>query len=120
VIAAIEWLCSTKYPSLLPYFPVLLKHLYDEDILDEDTILAWHADFSRNEFTSDSTLVSDVSLEQLKISAQPFCVWLNEAKEEGESSDDDDEDGDDDAGAAGVSSSASGDDDSEDIDIDAI
>lgn len=101
LIAAMEWLCGTRYPSLLRYFPVLLKHLYDEDLLDEDTIISWHIDYVRNEFSSDASLVADLTLDQLKISAQPFCTWLNEAKEEGEEDDeeeddDDDEDGDDD------------------------
>ena len=92
LICATEWLCATKYPALLSYFPVLLKHMYDEDLLDEDTILAWNDDALRNEFTCDRTLVSDAALANLKASAAPFCTWLEEAGVEGEDdSEDEDE-----------------------------
>lgn len=95
LICATEWFCATKQPSLMSYFPVLLKHMYDEDLLDEETIFAWYGDSLRNEFTCDRSLVSDASLESLKTSAAPFCTWLEEAGEEGEedsSSEEEDED----------------------------
>ena len=47
LISGFEWLCGTRYLSLLPFFPVLLKYLYDEDLLDEDTIISWHTDYAR-------------------------------------------------------------------------
>lgn len=96
LICSTEWLCATKHPSLQPYFPVLLKHMYDEDLLDEDTILSWNDDVLRNEFTCDHTLVSDAALASLKASAAPLCTWLEEAGVEGEEdSDEDDEEEDD-------------------------
>ena len=93
LICASEWFCGTKYPSLLTFFPVFLKHMYDEDLLDEDTILAWNSDKLRNEFTCDQTLVPDSVLSALKASAAPFCTWLEEAGVEGEESGEDSEEG---------------------------
>lgn len=107
LICAMEWFCGTRCPSLLPFFPAMLKHLYDEDLLEEDTIVSWHTDYNRNEFSTDVSLVNDLTLESLKISADPFMRWLNEAAEEGESEGEEEED-------------SSGEEEEEEVDIDAI
>ena len=62
--------------TVLPRFAVLLKTLYDDDILDEDVILAW------GESPTD-----DASIIAAKSAAAPFLRWLQEA----ESEDDDDD-----------------------------
>jgi translation initiation factor 5 len=91
LIAAFEWLCGTRYTSKLKFFPVLLKQLLDEELVEEDTFLAWAGDFTRNEYSAEQSMVCVDTLEQLKASAQPFITWLMEAEEEGDSSEEGDE-----------------------------
>lgn len=81
LIAALEAFCVEKTKN----FPVLLKQLYDEDALDEETILEW-ADQGRSEFTLPS--VDEDSRAILRGEAEPVVVWLQEAESEDESSDD--------------------------------
>lgn len=90
VIAAFEWLCGTRYPDkLIKFFPALLKSLFDEEIVEEDTFLVWAADLTRNEFSAEMSMISIDALEALKSSAAPFITWLQEAEEEDGSDDDD-------------------------------
>lgn len=91
LIAAMEWFCGTRYPQLLKYFPVVLKMLYEEELLEEDTLLMWAADFARNEFTAEASMISLDTLEHLKQAAQPFITWLQEAEEEEEEEEGDEE-----------------------------
>ena len=91
LIAAFEWLCGTHYTSKLKFFPILLKQLLDEELVEEDVFLSWAGDFTRNEYSAEQSMVCLDTLEQLKLSAQPFITWLQEAEEEGESSDDGEE-----------------------------
>eukprot|EP00602_Paraphysomonas_sp_CaronLab_P001389 CAMPEP_0185026884 /NCGR_PEP_ID=MMETSP1103-20130426/11450_1 /TAXON_ID=36769 /ORGANISM="Paraphysomonas bandaiensis, Strain Caron Lab Isolate" /LENGTH=393 /DNA_ID=CAMNT_0027560619 /DNA_START=235 /DNA_END=1416 /DNA_ORIENTATION=+ len=94
LIAAAEWFCGTRYPDLLRMFPVLLKQLYDEDLVEEEAFYAWHTDLTRNEFTAEQSMITLETLEQLKEAAQLFVVWLQEADEEGDSEDESGEDDD--------------------------
>ncbi len=80
IISALEAFCVEKTKN----FPVLLKQLYDEDALDEETILEW-ADQGRSEFTLPS--VDEDSRAILRGEAEPVVVWLQEAESEDESSD---------------------------------
>jgi len=89
LIAAFEWLCGTKYPNKVKFFPVLLKSLFEEELVEEDTFLAWAGDFTRNEYSAEQSMVCLDTLEQLKGAAQPFITWLQEAEE-----DDSEEEGD--------------------------
>jgi translation initiation factor 5 len=81
LIASLEGLCLDKPKN----FPVFLKQLYDEDALEEDTILQW-ADEGRNEYTLDS--VDEEARATLRGEAEPVVVWLQEA----DSDEDDEED----------------------------
>lgn len=81
LIASLEAFCVDKPKN----FPVMLKQLYDEDALDEDTILEW-ADQGRSEFTLDE--VSEETRAVLRGEAEPVVVWLQEAESEDENSDD--------------------------------
>ena len=91
LLAATEWLCGSRFPSLLKFFPVALKQLYEADLVEEETLFDWDTDYIRNDFTADASMISDEALEALKAHAKPFVVWLREAEEEG-----DEEDGDED------------------------
>ena len=92
LLAAAEWLCGSRFPSLLKFFPVVLKQLYEEDLVEEDTLFEWDTDFIRNDFTADASMINDEALEALKSHAKQFVVWLREAEEEGDEEDVDDED----------------------------
>jgi translation initiation factor 5 len=93
LIAGFEWLCGVKIPSLLKLFPVVLKTLFDEELVEEDVIFAWHTDIMRNEFSADQSLISLDTLEQLRVAAGPFITWLQEAEEEGDDDEEEEEDG---------------------------
>ena len=82
LIAAIEAVCIEKPKN----FPVLIKQLYDEDALEEDTILEWAAE-GRNEYTLE--VVDEESRAILRGEAEPVVVWLQEAdSDEDEDSED--------------------------------
>ena len=80
LIAALESLCIEKPKN----FPVLIKQLYDEDALEEDTILEWAAE-GRNDYTLDR--IDEETRAVLRAEAEPVVVWLQEAD-----SDEEDED----------------------------
>lgn len=79
LIAALEGFCVDKPKN----FPVLIKQLYDEDALQEETILEW-ADAGRTEYTLGS--VDEEARAVLRGEAEPVVVWLQEADSEEESS----------------------------------
>ncbi len=78
LIGALENLCIDK-PKI---FPVMIKLLYDEDALQEETILEW-ADEGRSEYT----IVDEDNRAVLRGEAEPVVVWLQDS----DSEDDDDE-----------------------------
>lgn len=92
LIAAFEWFSGVKFPQFVRYFPMFLKQLFDEDIVEEDVFVKWGQDISRNEHSADYSMITLDTLDQLKSNAEPFLKWLMEAEEEG----DDDEDSEDD------------------------
>ena len=79
LIAALEALCVDKPKN----FPVMIKQLYDEDALEEETILEW-ADEGRSEYTL--AVVDEETRAVLRGEAEPVVVWLQEADSEDESS----------------------------------
>jgi translation initiation factor 5 len=60
--------------------PLIIKQLYEIDLLDEDSILDWF----------ESLEDAAGPLKKIKEAAQPFINWLNEA--EAETDDDEDSD----------------------------
>eukprot|EP00544_Gedaniella_sp_CCMP2646_P003994 CAMPEP_0202482984 /NCGR_PEP_ID=MMETSP1361-20130828/2323_1 /ASSEMBLY_ACC=CAM_ASM_000849 /TAXON_ID=210615 /ORGANISM="Staurosira complex sp., Strain CCMP2646" /LENGTH=419 /DNA_ID=CAMNT_0049111087 /DNA_START=245 /DNA_END=1504 /DNA_ORIENTATION=+ len=82
VIAALEAICVDKPKN----FPVLIKQFYDEDALEEDTILEWAAE-GRNEYTLDE--VDEEARAVLRGEAEPVVVWLQDADSDEESGSDD-------------------------------
>jgi translation initiation factor 5 len=81
LIAALEAFCVDKPKN----FPVLLKQLYDEDALEEDSILEW-ADDGRSEYTLD--IVDEETRAVLRSEAEPVVVWLQEADSDDDSGSD--------------------------------
>jgi len=69
-----------KEPAVLKVVPHVLKHLYDEDVLEEEAVLKWYGAKSRS------------SEAKVKDAAKVFVEWLENADEEGEEDDDEEED----------------------------
>jgi len=63
---------GTRLPALLPVTPVVLKNLYDNDILDEDVIVEW---FNKPQAAGSAG-------ELVRARASPFVTWLKDAEEE--------------------------------------
>lgn len=84
LIASLEALCVDKPKN----FPVMLKQFYDEDVLEEETILAW-AEEGRNEYTLAE--VDEETRAVLRGEAEPVVVWLQEPDSDDEDDDEDDE-----------------------------
>ena len=82
MIAALEYVSMEKPKN----FPVMIKQFYDEDVLQEETILEW-ADDGRSEFTLEA--VDEESRAALRGEAEPVVVWLQEADSEDESDEED-------------------------------
>ena len=80
LIAAMEWFCGVRYPQLVRRFPVLLKHLYDEDLVEEDKFFEWETEGMENEYSSPS--LDAETLVELHTAAVPFLIWLREAEED--------------------------------------
>lgn len=62
-------------------FPVLIKTLYDEDIIDEDTILFWAGEEEGNE---DYDIVGEEKSKVLREKMVPLIEWLEEEEEDEE------------------------------------
>ena len=82
LIAALEFVNKDKPKN----FPVMMKQLYDEDALEEETILEWAED-GRSEFTL--AAVDEEARSMLRGEAEPVVVWLQEADSEDDSDDED-------------------------------
>lgn len=81
LISALELFASKNKPK---QFPVLIKQLFDEDALDEITILDW-ADEGRTDFTLEA--VDEDMRAALRGEAEPVVVWLQDEDSDEESSD---------------------------------
>ncbi|XP_033115806.1 eukaryotic translation initiation factor 5-like [Anneissia japonica] len=84
LLGAIEQLCGKVYETqLMSKVPLILQKLYELDIVDEETFIAWGSKPSKK------YVPKEVSQELLK-KAAPFLKWLAEAEEasdEGEEED---------------------------------
>ncbi len=89
LIGVTEHLCAVTHPDLRKWFPLLLKQLYDEDLVDEEVFLEWAEEEGPTEFTRRG--VSADMVEALRGEAAKFVTWLTEADESGDDSDDEDE-----------------------------
>ncbi len=91
LICAAEWFCAVKYPSLIRYFPAILKHLYDEEIVEESVFFDWELDTNRTTYTVDFSMITDEQLEELRLYSRPFLAWLKESDDDDDEEDDDDQ-----------------------------
>lgn len=69
LISALETICSEKSKN----FPVLLKQLFDEEVLQEKVILEWAYD-GRSDYTLNS--INEETRACLRAEAEPVVAWL--------------------------------------------
>ncbi|KAK9917141.1 hypothetical protein WJX75_001258 [Coccomyxa subellipsoidea] len=86
-LVALEYLLGTAIPARIKEVAMVLKVLYDEDIVEEALILGWYQ-------RADAGKVLGIEPEAaaaVRAVAKPLVEWLQEAESEEESSDDDEE-----------------------------
>lgn len=79
LISLVEHFCGVKQPNTS--FPLVLKLIYDQDVLTEDAIIG----YAENKAIRTSYLSSELSSDQadaLLQSLAPFLEWLKNAEEE--------------------------------------
>ncbi|CAL8273973.1 unnamed protein product [Merluccius merluccius] len=84
LLGGFECLVKLHQSQLLPRVPLILKDLYDADLLEEDVIFTWAEKVSKK-------YVSKELAKEIHAKAAPFVKWLKEAEEESEGSDEDEE-----------------------------
>uniref|UniRef100_A0A8C5HRC3 Eukaryotic translation initiation factor 5 n=1 Tax=Gouania willdenowi TaxID=441366 RepID=A0A8C5HRC3_GOUWI len=85
LLGGFECVVKIHQVQLLPRVPVILKDLYDADLLEEDVIFAWAEKVSKK-------YVSKELAKEIHAKAAPFVKWLKEAEEESEGSEEEEED----------------------------
>lgn len=76
----------SKQETALTLIPLVLKMLYDEDVVDEELIIQWYDGSVKIKHTR--SIVSDEITKSIKAHAQPIVDWLKEADSEEESEED--------------------------------
>lgn len=77
LLGGIERLVVVSFPQLLPAVSLILKALYDHDLVDEEVFLAWDEKASKK-------YVDKKEAKKVREKAAPFINWLREAEEEEE------------------------------------
>ena len=85
-IGAVEKLIELNKDTLLSKVPIILKAMYDHDVIEEEVLLDWGKKVSK-EYVSKETAA------EIHAKAQPFLKWLQEAEVE-ETTEEEEEDGD--------------------------
>uniref|UniRef100_A0A8D3BZ80 Eukaryotic translation initiation factor 5 n=1 Tax=Scophthalmus maximus TaxID=52904 RepID=A0A8D3BZ80_SCOMX len=84
LLGGFECVVKLHKVQLLSRVPIILKDLYDADMLDEDVIFAWAEKVSKK-------YVSKELAKEIHAKAAPFVKWLKEAEEESEGSEEEEE-----------------------------
>jgi len=85
LMGGIEQVIKLQKEALLPKVPLILKALYDLDIVDEEVFIDWHSKVSKKYVSKDLSA-------EIHTKAEPFIKWLKEAEEEEEDESEDDDD----------------------------
>lgn len=96
LISACEWWCGVYRPEMTKFFSVLLKQLYDEDILSEEACLDYKEDCLLNVYAQGMDVeVSGEILGQLRDATGMFFGYLEEegGSDEEEEGEEEEEDG---------------------------
>lgn len=77
-LVAVEYMLGVGLEGRVREAPLVLKTLYDEDLAEEDLILAWYA-------KDDAGAVLDIPSDKaaaVREAAKPFVTWLEEASDD--------------------------------------
>lgn len=86
LLGGIEQVINLHKEQLLNKVAIILKNLYDLDIIDEEVLITWHANLKVNK-----TYVSKELSAEIRVKAEPFIKWLKEAEEEEEEDEEEDD-----------------------------
>lgn len=77
-VIALEYVCATAAPDRLKELPLMLKAMYDEDLADDEIILAWagKADAAK------ALGVDEAAAAAARAAAAPVIEWLEESEDE--------------------------------------
>jgi len=78
LICSLEIL-TLEHPNLVASFPLILKDMYDEDVLEEEFILDW-GKRSTVRIEHSSSHLSNNQLEELLQNSKPLIRWLENAE----------------------------------------
>lgn len=84
LICAIEDLLGNVEKKLTPYMAHVLKAMYENDVLDEETLIRWFDSPAESDW-----LVSKQVAAQMRTKAKPFIEWLKSADEDEDDEEDD-------------------------------
>lgn len=84
LLGSIERLLSHLHPKLITACPALLQLAYQNDLFDDDEIIAWNGHISKR-------YVSKEEAEKVRKAAEPFVNWIQNAESDEEDDDDDEE-----------------------------
>ena len=80
-LGGIERFVGKDHPELIGQIPAILLRLFEEDIIDEETLKAWGSKASKK-------YVDISTSKKVRKAAAPFLEWLETAESEEEESDD--------------------------------
>lgn len=80
LINCIEEQVGILHPDLLPRVALIIKALYDNDVLSEEALLAWHESPPESSWLSSKEVATEV-----RKKVTPVIEWLKDAEEESES-----------------------------------
>ena len=75
ILGGIERLVGVNFPELLPKIALILKALYDHELVEEEVFLAWAEKASKK-------YVDKKTSKEIRAKAEPFLNWLREAEED--------------------------------------
>ena len=81
LVGGLEKYVLRDAPALAPKFALVLKALYDDDVVEEDDLLAWHAAGATGVEPDVHVPTPSDMRAPLLVAAEPFITWLQEAEE---------------------------------------
>jgi hypothetical protein len=92
LIGLLMWVA--QYKGAAARLPLYLKHCFDEDVLSEEAVRAWHSSSPEQVLLTvpASALIGAAQVTAMQNSAKPFVEWLDQASDDEDGSDEEEED----------------------------
>lgn len=85
LLGSLERIVSVHHPALLSATAGILQFLYNNDLVDEEDVLAWNRKISLR-------YVDEEAAKKVRKAAEPFVDWLQNAESDEDEDEDDEED----------------------------